>query len=153
MKNDGKKISKIAVIGDIHDLWEAEDAIALQHLAVDLALFVGDFGNESVEIVREIAALDIPKAVMMGNHDAWYTASEWGRKKCPYNREEENWVQEQLDLLGETHVGYGYLDFPQFQLSVVGSRPFSWGGGEWKNHEFMEDLYGIIDFSESSELI
>lgn len=118
---------KIAVVGDIHDQWEEDDGIALKHLGVDLVLFVGDFGNESVELVRKIASLDIPKAAVMGNHDAWYTATEWGRRKCPYDRTKEDWVQKQLDLLGEAHVGYGKLDLPSFNLTVVGGRPFSWG--------------------------
>ena len=144
---------KIAVVGDVHDQWENEDAIALKQLGVDLVLFVGDFGNESVEVVRRIAALDLPKAAILGNHDAWYTASDWGRKRCPYNRKKEDWVQQQLDLLGETHVGYGYLDFPQFQLSVVGSRPFSWGGAVWKNKEFYQERYGVNSFGESVERI
>lgn len=51
---------KIAVVGDIHDFWEEDDGVALQQLGVDLVLFVGDFGNESVSVVRAIASLDIP---------------------------------------------------------------------------------------------
>ena len=39
---------KIAVIGDVHDQWEIEDNLALEALQVDLALFVGDFVNESL---------------------------------------------------------------------------------------------------------
>jgi uncharacterized protein (TIGR04168 family) len=144
---------KIAVIGDVHACWEPEDNLALQHLGIDLALFVGDFGNESVEVVRCIADLEIPKAVIMGNHDAWYTASPWGRSRCPYDREKEDRVQQQLDLLGETHVGYSKLDFPQLQLSVVGSRPFSWGGSEWKNETFLRDRYGVNNFQESTAKI
>ncbi len=144
---------KIAVVGDVHDLWEDEDAIALHELGVDLVLFVGDFGNESVDVVRRIASIDIPKAAILGNHDAWYSASEWGRKRCPYDHEKEDWVQQQLDLLGEAHVGYGSLDFPEFKLSVVGSRPFSWGGEVWKNEEFYRERYGITSFEESVERI
>lgn len=147
-KNHNQPI-RIAVVGDIHDQWEAEDGIALQHLGVDLVLFVGDFGNEAVEVVQAIAALDIPKAAVFGNHDAWYSASEWGRKKCPYNREKEDWVQEQMDLLGEVHVGYGKLDFPSLNLTVVGSRPFSWGGEVWKNAEFYQERFGVKSFEES----
>jgi len=30
------------------------------------------------------------------------------------------------EFAGETHVGYGKLDFPALNLTVVGSRPFSW---------------------------
>ena len=76
-----EKSTRIAVVGDIHDQWEADDGIALQQLGVDLVLVVGDFGNESVEVGRAISALDIPKAAILGNHDAWYTATDWGRKK------------------------------------------------------------------------
>ncbi len=141
---------KIAVVGDVHDQWEVEDGIALKHLGVDLVLFVGDFGNESVEVVRTVAALEIPKAVVMGNHDAWYTATEWGRKKCPYDRSKEDWVQLQLDLLGETHVGYSKLDLPAFNLTVVGGRPFSWGGPEWKFAEICNKRYGVKDLDESA---
>lgn len=144
---------KIAAIGDIHDLWEREDEKALKALGIDLALFVGDFGNESVEIVRLIAEMDLPKAAVMGNHDAWYTATDWGMSKCPYDRTKEDRVQEQLDLLGEAHVGYGKLDFPQFNLSVVGGRPFSWGGSGWKNERFYRDRYGIHNFEESVDRI
>lgn len=153
MTSHQEQLIKIAVVGDVHNQWEAEDAIALQHLGIDLVLFVGDFGNEAVDVVRQIAAIGIPKAAIMGNHDAWYTATDWGRKRCPYDRKQEDWVQQQLDLLGEAHVGYGKLDFPELQLSVVGSRPFSWGGEAWKNAEFMAERYGVTNFAESVERI
>ena len=146
-------IIKIAVVGDVHARWEREDELALKHLGIDLVLFVGDFGNESVEVVRQVASVDLPKAVILGNHDAWYTASVWGQKKAPYDRALEDRVQQQLELLGETHVGYGKLDFPQFNLSVVGSRPFSWGGEKWKNKDFYRDRYGINNFAESTTKI
>lgn len=148
-----KQQLKIAVVGDIHDQWEVEDEVALHQLGVDMVLFVGDFGNESVQIVQAIAALDIPKAAVFGNHDAWYSATEWGRKKCPYNREDEDWVQQQIDLLGEAHVGYTKLDFPQFNITVVGSRPFSWGGSTWKNADFYNERFGVTSFAESTDLM
>ena len=143
----------IAVVGDVHDLWDDEDATALERLGVDLVLFVGDFGNEAVEIVRQIAAVDLPQASILGNHDAWYTASSWGRQKAPYDRTLEDRVQQQLDLLGKSHVGFSSLDFSQFELSVVGSRPFSWGGSTWRNSEFYRDRYDIKSFEESTRQI
>ncbi len=149
-RSKSKHQISIAVVGDVHDQWDERDHLALKHLEVDLVLFVGDFGNESIEVVSQIASLDIPKAVILGNHDSWYTASPWGRKKAPYDRTKEDRVQQQLDLLGDTHVGYGRLDFPQFNLSVVGSRPFSWGGSEWKNKDFYQNLYNVSSFSESA---
>lgn len=153
MSQKVKKQLKIAIIGDVHDQWETEDEIALDNLGVDLVLFVGDFGNEVVPLVSKIAALKLPKAVILGNHDAWYTASDWGRKKSPYDHNKEDRVQQQLDLLGESHVGYGQKDFPEFNLSVVGSRPFSWGGPTWKNNQFYQERYGVTNFTESTQKI
>jgi uncharacterized protein (TIGR04168 family) len=150
--NQTKSI-KIAVVGDVHHQWEPEDGEALKHLGVDLVLFVGDFGNESVEVVRAIAELDIPKAAVFGNHDAWYTATDWGRSQCPYDRTQEDWVKQQLDLMGEAHVGYGKRDFPELDITVVGSRPFTWGGSEWKYADFYRDWFGVESFEESARLI
>ncbi|WP_205879040.1 TIGR04168 family protein [Leptolyngbya sp. BC1307] len=144
---------KIAVIGDVHDLWELEDNAALERLGVDLALFVGDYGNEAVEVVRRIAAVDLPKAAMMGNHDAYYSASNKGIKNCPYDREKEDWVQLQMDLLGEAHIGFSKREFPQFGLTVVGGRPFSWGGSKWRYRKFYRDRFDVRNFGESLDLI
>ncbi|MGD1908896.1 MAG: TIGR04168 family protein [Leptolyngbyaceae cyanobacterium] len=142
---------RIAIVGDVHDQWDPQDAIALQHLGVDLVLLVGDFGNESVDIVRQVAALDIPKAVILGNHDAWYTATPWGAKRCPYDRSLEDRIATQLDLLGPSHVGYGHLDIPELGLTVVGARPFSWGGPKWQNTDFYRKWFGVSNFAESIE--
>lgn len=149
----GQPSIRIAIVGDIHDQWESADADALQRLNVDLVLFVGDFGNESIDIVRAISSLDLPKAAIFGNHDAWYSATQWGKQKCPYDRSKEDRVQQQIDLLGPAFVGYGQLDFPHLGLSVVGSRPFSWGGSDWKNRTFYRDRFGVTSFAESRDRI
>ncbi|MGC1309049.1 MAG: TIGR04168 family protein [Phormidesmis sp.] len=144
---------KIAVVGDIHDLWELKDNAALRHLNVDLALFVGDYGNEAVEVVRRIAAVEVPKAAVMGNHDAYYSASNKGIKNCPYDRSKEDWVQLQLDLLGDAHIGFSKREFPQLGLTVVGGRPFSWGGSKWRYRKFYRDRFDVRSFDESLDLI
>lgn len=144
---------KIAVVGDVHDRWDENDEIALQHLGIDLVLFVGDFGNEAVSVVRAIAQVNLPKAVIFGNHDAWYSATDWGRKKCPYDRQVEDRLQQQLDLMAAVHVGYGKLDFPKWGFTVVGARPFSWGGSSWKNQEFYASKFGVESFAESTDRI
>jgi len=145
----GARPITVAVVGDIHDQWSEADGHALKALAVDLVLFVGDIGNEAVGLVRQIAALDLPKAVILGNHDAWYSATDWGRKQCPYNRATEDRVLQQLATLGATHVGYGKLDLPTLGITVIGGRPFSWGGSDWKHADFYRQYYGVNNFEES----
>ncbi|MGF1491501.1 MAG: TIGR04168 family protein [Microcoleaceae cyanobacterium] len=153
MSFNKNQVVKIAVIGDIHNQWEAEDEATLRALGVDLVLFVGDFGNEAVHVVEAVAAVTLPKAVVFGNHDAWYSMTDWGRRKAPYDRTQENRVQRQLDLVGEAHVGYGKRDFPEFGLSVVGSRPFTWGGTHWRDRGFYREKFGIDSFAESADCI
>jgi uncharacterized protein (TIGR04168 family) len=62
-------------------------------------------------------------------------------------------VTRSIRFIGDIHVGYSKLDFPEFNLSVVGSRPYSWGGPDWKNKEFLRDRYNITNFTESTEKI
>jgi uncharacterized protein (TIGR04168 family) len=145
---------RIAVVGDVHDKWStAIEAPLLRGLGVDLVLFVGDFGNEAVALVEDIARLDMPKAVMFGNHDAWYSATHEGKARCPYDRTKEDWVQRQLDAVGEDFVGYGAKRFEALGLTVVGARPFSWGGPDWKNSSFYQTRFGVKGFDESVEKI
>lgn len=150
-QSDPATACTIAVVGDVHDLWDAEDEVALRHLGVDLVLLVGDFGNEAVDLVKTIAQLNLPKAVILGNHDAWFTATAWGRGLR--GLDDTDRVQQQLDLLGDAHVGFGKLDFPQLGLSVVGGRPFSWGGPEWKNKTFYRQRYEVEGFEASTARI
>ncbi|APB32643.1 Ser/Thr protein phosphatase family protein [Gloeomargarita lithophora Alchichica-D10] len=144
---------RLAVVGDVHDQWQANDALALAHLGVDLVLFVGDFGNESLGVVQAVAGLAWPKAVVLGNHDAWYTATDWGRRKCPYDRQNEDRFQAQLEILGDLQVGYGGREFPDLAVTVVGGRPCSWGGGEWKLGEFYQRYFGVGGWADSQARI
>ncbi|NEQ41083.1 MAG: TIGR04168 family protein, partial [Okeania sp. SIO3I5] len=83
----------------------------------------------------------------------WDTATPWGREKCPNDRTQEDRAQQQIDLFGEAHVGYGQLDSPDLNLTVVGTRPFSWGGPEWKYQDFYREQFGVNSFEESTDLI
>lgn len=66
---------RLAVIGDVHGQWNPEDVVALGRLGAHCALFVGDFGEEDLPLVHSIAGIDHPKAVLLGNHDAWCVAA------------------------------------------------------------------------------
>ncbi len=143
--------TRIAVIGDIHNHWNTQDHLALKSLNVDLALFVGDFGNEAVDVVKQIATLDLPIATAFGNHDAWYTATPWGRKRCPYDRNQEDWVTQQMALLEHADTSYRHQDFET--VSVIGGRPFSWGGPDWRFTDFYGERFGVHDFEESAQRI
>ncbi|KAK2994322.1 hypothetical protein RJ640_009463 [Escallonia rubra] len=111
----------------------------------DLVLFTGDLGNENVELVRSIADLRFPKAVILGNHDAWTTTKFSVMRKDP--------VQLQLECLGEEHVGYRRLDFPMLKLSIVGGRPFSCGGDQLFRKRLLSARYGVHNMAGSANKI
>ena len=67
-----KKKIRIVVLGDIHDQYHpVYDVAALKFLEADVVLFVGDYGDGNVALVEQIAQADVPKAIILGNHDWW----------------------------------------------------------------------------------
>ncbi|KAL8497705.1 hypothetical protein ACS0TY_021146 [Phlomoides rotata] len=137
---------RIAVVGDVHDDWSLEeDTKALQLLKPDLVLLTGDFGNENVDLVGSISKLDFPKAVILGNHDAWNTQK--------FSPREKDAVQLQLESLGDEHVGYRRMDFPNLKLSIVGGRPFSNGGEQVFRKKLLTARYGVRDMNGSAKRI
>ncbi|KAG2310850.1 hypothetical protein Bca52824_022407 [Brassica carinata] len=137
---------RIAIVGDIHGFWSLdEDQKALQLLQPQLVLFTGDYGEENVPLVQSVAALPFPKAVILGNHDAWHTQDLFKKRKG-----KQNGVQTQLDILGDEHVGYRRMDFPSLKLSVVGGRPFSRGGDQLFREKLLKQRYGVLDMNASA---
>lgn len=138
-------------MGDLHDDWnQEEDSKALHFLQPDLVLFTGDYGDENVELVRSISNLDIPKSLILGNHDCWRTHqfSEVSEKETKADP-----VQLQLECLGKQHVGYNRLDYPSLHLSVLGGRPFSCGGEALFRPRLLSARYGVNDMEGSANKI
>eukprot|EP00177_Eucheuma_denticulatum_P002942 GFKZ01005288.1.p1 GENE.GFKZ01005288.1~~GFKZ01005288.1.p1 ORF type:complete len:366 (+),score=36.65 GFKZ01005288.1:107-1099(+) len=146
--------AKIVCIGDIHGEWTEADESALLSLNPDLALFVGDYGDEDVEVTRRIsnfaAAAHFGVATVFGNHDAFFTASENARRRAPYDKRHECRVTEQMRLLKPHDVSYRSVAFESVGLSVCGGRAFSVGGPNWKHKEFYRHFVGIQDELDST---
>lgn len=72
---------RIAVVGDVHNQYSHTlDTAALKALDPDMTVFVGDFANEDVDIVRAVAQCPHRKVVILGNHDAW--CAEYPNTTC-----------------------------------------------------------------------
>lgn len=134
----------LIVVGDVHRHWRAADGIWLVRSRPDLALFVGDLGDEDTEMVSLVAALQVPKVVMLGNHDAWQSFQQHRATAK---------LQESLDLLGEEHLAYGIREVPEAGVSVIGARPFSWGGQSLRSPELYDALYGVRTHRQSAARI
>jgi uncharacterized protein (TIGR04168 family) len=167
----------LAVVGDIHDQWDAGDAGALAALAAaglaDVVVFLGDFGEEKLDFVRALAALEAParRAAILGNHDAWYSLTERGRARATRVASQSasmaaraaaalalsprhGGVKAQLDALGETHLGLRSVHFPELGLGLVGARPFTRGGRRWDDlAAFYKEVLDIGGFEDAARAI
>lgn len=137
-------VATLTVVGDVHRWWRPADAAFLERTRPDLSLFVGDLGDEDVPIVRAIASLPVPKAVILGNHDAWQS---FGRRVATDR------LRESLEVLGEDHVAYAVREVPRAGLSLIGARPFSWGGQSLRSPELYDEIYGIHTARQSAAAI
>lgn len=107
-------------------------------------MFVGDLGDEDVEMVERIVDIQVPKVVILGNHDAWQS---FGRKTSTAK------LRQSLDLLGEDHLAYSVREVPSAGVSVIGARPFSWGGPSLRSPELYNEIYGIHTMRQSAAMI
>lgn len=54
----GPSDCRIVAVGDVHGSWSSpEDLAALQLLKPDMVAFLGDFGNEDVELVMQVRGM------------------------------------------------------------------------------------------------
>src|SRR5262245_15520903 len=134
----------LTIVGDVHRFWRAFDADYLVRTRPELTLFVGDLGDEDVEMTRQIAALQVPKVVLLGNHDAWESFT----KHKPTAR-----LREILQLVGDEHLAYDVREVPAAGVSIVGARPFSWGGQSLRSPALYTELYGVHTHRQSAAKI
>lgn len=110
----------------------------------DLVAFVGDLGDEDVELVQEVSAIAAEKAVILGNHDAWQSFS----RRRPTGK-----LRQSLEALDRDHIAYAVREIPNAGISMIGARPFSWGGPSLRSPELYDRLYGITDMTSSADKI
>lgn len=116
----------------------------MQETDPTLTVFVGDLGDEDSRIAQRIADLPMPTCCILGNHDAWLSF----RQKAPTPA-----LRKSLEVLGSKHLAYSYRDLDEAKISLVGCRPFSWGGPSLRSPELYDELYGVTDHESSAARI
>lgn len=136
--------ANLLVVGDVHNHWRVADREFIEHSSCDLAVFVGDLGDEDAAMAQAIAEIDAPKVIMLGNHDAWQSFS----LKRPTPK-----LRAVIEKVGAHHFGYGLRECYAGGCSLIGARPFSWGGKSLRSVELYRELYGIASPEESAARI
>ena len=154
--------AKIAVVGDIHLLWDLFDVRYFNASDYDLILFVGDIAayrhRGALPIARSIASLEIPAIVMPGNHDAVHlgqlVAEVLDRPAVSdtLGRGHPKRSQQLDKALGQvTMAGYSRhrVELGGRSLNVIAGRPHSMGGPRVAFRRYLAESFGVDSIETS----
>ncbi|MET0387819.1 MAG: metallophosphoesterase [Polyangiales bacterium] len=153
---------RIAVVGDVHLIWDERDVRALDAADYDLVLFVGDLAgygaDGAVTVARAIARLRTPALVMPGNHDAvtiaqlaaeTFRTPRLARQALAIGMTTR--VRQLASALGPVPLcGYSVHPFEQHALSVVAARPHSMGGQRVGFKRYLTARFGVRTLADSA---
>ncbi len=107
----------------------------LRRLHPDAVLFVGDLAEEDLQVTKVIKEISLPTAVILGNHDRGHD-------------QDGSFLAQQLKILGPIHCGWRSRDWESPNVSVVGARPCTAGGGYYLSKQ-MQAVFGPVTLEES----
>jgi uncharacterized protein (TIGR04168 family) len=144
----------IAVIGDIHSAWTAEDTQFFNASRYPLLLVTGDLGGsearDGLSVARSMAGLTRRTLVMPGNNDVHEYAKIAAELTYLHGR------QELLDgAPGEGPRTCGYslheLRLGGREVSILAARPFAMGGCQLSFADELERSFGVSSLEVSAE--
>ncbi|MCP4426148.1 MAG: hypothetical protein GY803_16775 [Chloroflexi bacterium] len=153
----------IAIIGDVHLHFVAEDVAFFNQSDYDLILFVGDLSNyrphKGLSTARQIAQLEKPTIFIPGNHDTMnivqLAAEIWEK---PWLARIGAWGQMRrvraLRKALDTAVSCGYsthhFNSKGLAFDVVAARPFAMGGQRLSFKPYLQRQYNIATMEQSA---
>jgi uncharacterized protein (TIGR04168 family) len=154
----------VAVVGDVHLLWDRFDVDYFNQSDYELVLFVGDIAayrhGAALPIARSIGDLRMPAIVMPGNHDAVHLGQLVAEVlDRPTLSDRIGFGQprrsRQLDraLGGVTMAGYSRhsVELGNMTLSVVAARPHSMGGPRVSFRRYLRAVHDVDSLDASSD--
>ena len=153
---------KIAVIGDVHTLFDEADVAFFNKSDFDLILFVGDLANyrfmQGIKVARMMAKLKKTAVYIPGNHDTvtplqmLAVIRKWPRIQWLTSLMHPiriNWLKRAMHpvLMG----GYATHSFTirGFSFDVVTGRPFSWGENLLAYPHYLKQQYAVETENDS----
>lgn len=155
---------RIAVIGDVHLQWDADDVRHFNASAYDLILFVGDLATYAhkgaLAVARSIAELRRPTLVMLGNHDGIHVGqlvAEVARKAQVSDllggRQARRCDELERALGPAVLCGYSRHAVPGAaadDLAIIAARPHSMGGSYIAYRRFLGERFGVRSIEDSA---
>lgn len=154
----------IAVIGDVHGLFDAKDVAYFNQSDDALLLFVGDLAKyrhrEGIEVAKLMARLTKPALYIPGNHDAVHALQLLAEIKqnkfwsSAFSSGIQRRMQQLQKAIGNVTV-CGYATHPfaidGIVFDVIAGRPFAMGGSHFSYAAHLQRTYGIDSMAASAQ--
>lgn len=151
---------RLAIVGDIHSQWGAEDAADFARLAYDRVLVVGDLAglrwSGTLAVAKQLGEMIAPAVIFPGNHDASHPLqllAEVAGRPAQGNRLSR--VQSQrLESLRDAvhpHILAGYSAHAlSDSVTLIAGRPHSMGGPTLSFPGHLEATWGVDSLEASA---
>ncbi len=146
----------LAIVGDLHDAWNAFDDAWFARSGYAAILFTGDLGDtraSGLRVATAVADVPGPALVMPGNADARYAAQLRAEFVHRRGLSELLGRDPAEDRPRSALCGYSLhpLRVGERWISVVAGRPFSLGGPSLAFAPQLEGRYGVTSLEESAK--
>lgn len=152
---------RLAVIGDIHGFWDANDTAFFNDSDYDALLFVGDLPHLTggLDVARELARLDRPAWLIPGNHDG-VTAPQllaemkgWQALRRSMAAGMARRVRRLTQALGAVRLRGFALETLADDLGLLIARPHAMGPDKFYYGSYLKRRFGVRDFDDSAETL
>jgi len=153
---------RLALLGDLHEHWTAEDVETIDGAGYDLVLFVGDLADplhrRTLDIARGIAALRTPALLLPGNHDGTTPGGVLGEalKVGVERRGTAARAVARMEALegalGPVRLaGYSVHPFAAHEVTIVAARPHAMDGARLCFAPLLRARHGVGTLEDSVE--
>jgi uncharacterized protein (TIGR04168 family) len=151
-------MSELAIIGDLHSVWNDDDVRYFNGTEYELLLFTGDLGGgvtrDSLAIARSLSSLKRPALVMLGNNDVQEYAAI--AAELTYQRGLAGLMSEGEGEAATPPIrtcGFSAhpLDLSGLRATLIACRPFAMGGNELSFPAELCERYSVASLDDSRD--
>lgn len=153
-------VIRLAIVGDVHGCWMAEDTAYFNHSDYDALLCTGDLPPliGSIPTARKLAGLRKPCYLIPGNHDAtgplqFLAELRHKDRLASALSFGQGWRERRIRrALGPVKmVGYTLDQLPGLgkPLGLIAARPYSMGGDRLYFRSYLRRRHGVASFTDS----
>ncbi len=163
-RREAERPARIAVIGDVHQQWDAGDVAYFNRSDYDLVLFVGDLAGYThrggLRTARAIARLNRPALVLPGNHDAVHPLQllaevmRFDRLAAVLGAGQDRRCRALAAALGPVPLcGFSLHELPTADgaLSIIAARPHTMGGSYVAFRRHLRRSCGVASVADAAE--